>query len=85
MSDWKSSQWEEGGKKGQRAPAYQIGGQISFQACSATSPLDDTGMSLLYLAVSSAIEGRFGLNSQNLIRGEGELDRELGWLGLRDH
>lgn len=73
------------GKKDKRTPAYQTGGQISFQACSATSLLDDTGMSLLCPAVSSAVEGGFGLNSQNLIMGEGELDGELACLELRDH
>lgn len=65
------------GKKDKRTPAYQTGGQISFQACSATSLLDDTGMSLLCPG--------FGLNSQNLIMGEGELDGELACLELRDH
>lgn len=40
-------QGEEGSKEGQRASIRQVGGQTSFQACSATSPLGDPGMLLL--------------------------------------
>ena len=38
---------EEGREEGQRASAHQRGGQTGFQTCSATSPLGDSGTSLL--------------------------------------
>lgn len=62
-------QEEEGSKKGQRASIHQVGGQTGFQACSATSPLGDPGMSLLCPSVSSAVEGGFGLSGQSLVMG----------------
>lgn len=40
-------QGEEGSEEGPRASIRQVGGQTGFQACSATSPSGDPGMSLL--------------------------------------